>query len=119
MHFCEKCNNMYYISIDEVDKNSLVFYCRKCGNINKSFSKDKVCISKIHYKKPTNNFNYLVNEYTKLDPTLPRVNNITCINAECGNSKKIIYIRYDNSNMKYIYICPKCDTVWKTDKHKN
>ena len=119
MQFCSECDNMYYISIDEVDKNSLVFYCRKCGNSNKTFSKDKICISKIHFKKAENNFNHLVNQYTKLDPTLPRINNISCTNAECNNTKNIIYLRYDNDNMKYIYICPECDHVWKTDKHKN
>ena len=24
-------------------------------------------------------------------------------------------IRYDDKNMKYIYMCAKCDSVWKTD----
>ena len=26
---------------------------------------------------------------------------------------EIIYIRYDDTNMKYVYLCCNCDTVWK------
>ena len=34
-----------------------------------------------------------------------------------SGSKKceILYIRYDDSNMKYLYMCTTCDTAWKTD----
>ena len=50
---------------------------------------------------------------------------------QCGNEDKllavdnvcvsktqieIIYIRYDDTNMKYIYLCSDCDTVWKTSE---
>ena len=28
--------------------------------------------------------------------------------------REIIYIRYDDKNMKYVYLCPECDHVWKT-----
>ena len=34
MHFCDKCGNMYYIRLTSEDKTQLVYYCRKCGNIN-------------------------------------------------------------------------------------
>ena len=26
---------------------------------------------------------------------------------------EVVYIRYDNSNMKYVYLCCKCDFKWK------
>jgi aspartate carbamoyltransferase regulatory subunit len=60
-----------------------------------------------------------VNQYTKLDPTLPRINFLPCPNAACENheeneTREIIYVRYDNQQMKYIYICAKCDTVWES-----
>ena len=119
MHFCSKCDNMYYISIDDLDPNSLLFYCKKCGNKDKSFANNKTCIAKINFKQSTENFDHLVNEYTKYDPTLPRINNINCPNDKCKNNEEIIYIRYDNENMKYLYLCPKCDNVWKTDQFKN
>ena len=36
------------------------------------------------------------------------------------SSKKaeIIYIRYDDVNMKYIYLCTHCDTKWNTNESK-
>ena len=33
-------------------------------------------------------------------------------------AREIIYIRYDNVNMKYVYLCCTCDTVWKTEENK-
>jgi aspartate carbamoyltransferase regulatory subunit len=43
-----------------------------------------------------------------------------CPNKDCptntdGVEREIIYIRYDDSNMKYIYLCSTCDTVWQTN----
>ena len=63
----------------------------------------------------------IVNKYTKLDPTLPRINRIPCPNAECDTntketSREIIYIRYDDTNIKYMYLCSTCDYVWKTNE---
>ena len=65
---------------------------------------------------------YKQNEYTKLDPTLPRTNTIRCPNSNCETNKtenaerEIIYIRYDDTNMKYVYMCSTCDSMWKTDE---
>ena len=63
-----------------------------------------------------------INEYTKLDPTLPRITNIDCSNQDCDSNRKydskedkaILYIRYDDTNMKFIYLCSICDTIWAT-----
>lgn len=123
MYFCSKCENMYYIKLSEEDKNTLIYYCRKCGNEDKKLTKENIYVSKTHFKKSTQNFSHLVNEYTKLDPTLPRRNNIPCPNNECESHKKgknseVIYLRYDDENMKYIYICNHCDKIWKTDEQK-
>ena len=57
------------------------------------------------------------------DPTLPRISKVLCPNAECETNKgdakrEIIYIRYDDINMNYIYMCSTCDTIWKTDEQK-
>ena len=29
--------------------------------------------------------------------------------------REVIYIRYDDINVKYVYLCVHCDTMWKTD----
>ena len=51
-----------------------------------------------------NKYGQILNEYTKLDPTLPRVTNIVCPNAECPSNKgeatrEVIYVRYDETNI--------------------
>ena len=107
---------MYYIRINE-DPNKLVYYCRNCGNEDKLLAIENVCVSKIE-KKTEQSFYNIINKYTKLDPTLPRVNNILCPNSDCltnkdNKPKEIIYIRYDNTKMKYIYLCSECETVWQ------
>lgn len=120
MHFCSNCQNMYYIRINENDTNKLEYYCRNCGNEDKLLASDNLCVSKIQIKKSEQSFNHIINKYTKLDPTLPRINTVLCPNSECQTNTKrkereIIYIRYDDINMKYIYLCSTCDTVWKTN----
>ena len=120
MHFCSNCSNMYYIRINSDDPNKLVYYCRKCGNEDKLLDIENVCVSKTQIKKSEQSFSHIINKYTKLDPTLPRVNTVLCPNPDCltnteDKPREIIYIRYDDSNMKYIYVCSECDTVWQTN----
>lgn len=123
MHFCSTCQNMYYIRIDSENTNQLIYYCRNCGNEDNLITNDSVSILKTHIKKNEQEFAHFINKYTKLDPTLPRVNKILCPNENCDTNKKdkereIIYIRYDDVNMRYVYLCSTCDTVWKTEDIK-
>lgn len=120
MHFCSQCSNMYYISIDSENANKLIYYCRNCGNKDSTISVKDITVSNVQLKKSEQEFSHIINKYTKLDPTLPRVSNILCPNADCLTNKEdvpreIIYIRYDDKNMKYVYLCSTCDTVWKTE----
>ena len=127
MHFCSVCANMYYISITE--ENELQYYCRNCGNIDNTIASENICVSKVNGKHKTTpqTFSQVVNKYTKLDPTLPRIHTMRCPNDECssnqggsgpGNKPKseIIYVRYDDTNLKYVYLCAKCDKVWNTEQ---
>lgn len=129
MHFCTECSNMYYLKVLENDANSLIYYCRNCGHENDTLTADNVCISDTHIKRSEDQYVHIVNEYTKYDPTLPRVNTIDCPNASCASNidtnntsgdvgdikkeREVIYIRYDDINMKYIYVCAVCNTSWK------
>ena len=88
MHFCENCGNMYYIELNQTDTDTLIYYCRNCGNEDSTITVDNVCISKVNFKKGEQNFNNIINEYTKLDPTLPRINNIPCPNTECDSNNE-------------------------------
>ena len=120
MHFCSNCQNMYYIRINVDNPNSLVYYCRQCGNEDKLLAVENVCVSRTQIKKNDRSYNHIINKYTKLDPTLPRITNMLCPNSDCitntkDKEKEIIYIRYDDINMKYVYLCCECDTVWNTN----
>lgn len=150
MHFCSECSNMYYINIEE-DVNhtgspELYYYCRNCGHVSTGAFDDNIVVLKTQLKKTEQDSAHIVNQYTKLDPTLPRVSNILCPNEACKTNassssssssstsgtrasaqehehsavpREIIFIRYDDRNMKYIYLCSTCDTVWKTSSLTN
>jgi DNA-directed RNA polymerase subunit M/transcription elongation factor TFIIS len=110
------------------DANSLIYYCRNCGHENDTLTAENVCISDTQIKRSEDQYVHIVNEYTKFDPTLPRINTIDCPNAKCASNveghgkgeegeakvdREVIYIRYDDTNMKYIYVCAVCNTSWK------
>lgn len=141
MHFCIKCGNMYYIKIDEKSEE-LIYNCRKCGHTNSDLINqlDNLCVSKTELTmNSTIDYSNIINEYTKLDPTLPRIDNIDCPNKNCSSNiqpssndgeqkdnnkspkekpkeKEIIYLRYDDKNMKYLYLCAVCDHYWNNNK---
>ena len=121
MKFCVKCDNMYYIGISVDDPNVLTYYCRNCKHKDETITEEGVCVLNSQLKKGEQKFNHIINEYTKLDPTLPRIYNMNCPNVECKTNKEdkkaeIIYIRYDDDNLKYLYMCTECDTTWKTNQ---
>jgi DNA-directed RNA polymerase subunit M/transcription elongation factor TFIIS len=127
---------MYYISITA--ENELQYYCRHCGNIDNTIASENICVSKVNVKHSTTpqSFSQVVNKYTKLDPTLPRIHTMRCPNDDCPSNDKvssgagggggagkstkskseIIYVRYDDTNLKYVYLCTKCDKVWNTEQ---
>jgi DNA-directed RNA polymerase subunit M/transcription elongation factor TFIIS len=125
MHFCTECDNMYYLKIMDNDANSLIYYCRNCGHENTTLTAENVCVSDTQVKRSEDQYVHIVNEYTKYDPTLPRINTIDCPNSKCPSNvetdgkkveREVIYIRYDDTNMKYMYVCAVCNTNWKNDK---
>jgi DNA-directed RNA polymerase subunit M/transcription elongation factor TFIIS len=165
---------MYYIRLSEEDPNSIVYYCRNCGHENKNITLDSVTISRTNFKSSKQKYNSIINKYTKMDPTLPRINTIKCPNQACKSNqehehahahahaetprsrareegskskasigaaaaavlpsvvsvdvsleeqgggagehtgREIIYLRYDDVNMNFVYLCPVCDSVWNT-----
>ena len=128
MHFCPKCGNMYYLKLLKEDTDKLIYYCRNCGNEDTSLVQNlnNLYVSKTEVKTKMN-YKNVINKYTKLDPTLPRIHNIDCPNPECDCNKteekseeplvekEILYIRYDDANMKFVYLCAHCDTILNTE----
>ena len=127
MHFCPKCGNMFYLRLKTEDSDELIYYCRNCGEEDDSLQETNLYVSKKEIQV-TMNYKNKINKYTKLDPTLPRITTIDCPNSECSSNKsndegkgedatekEILYIRYDDKNMKFVYLCANCDTIWKTE----
>ena len=133
--FCGKCDNKYYHRIEE---DQLRYYCRVCGNIEANVTTEALCVLDTQFQQNTHNYDFIVNKFTKFDPTLPHIfvrcpNDACTTNSETNgetngekgetkgseNSKEkvtdAIYLRYDNTQLKYIYICTTCDHKWKTE----
>ena len=111
MNFCKKCDNMYYMKIDE----ELKYYCRNCGHEDTDLKVENLLVSSYEKKK---NANIPINPYIKFDPTLPHLHTIKCPKPDCKTNQPdqisdVIYFRYDHTNMKYIYLCVECDSSWK------
>lgn len=115
MRFCECCNNMLYVNIDE--NKDLVYYCKYCNN-KEVVTKENGSVCVIDDNKITDSIKYTqyINKHLKHDLTLPRVNNIVCPSESCSKpsttENEVIYLKYDATNLKYIYHCCHCDHFW-------
>ena len=115
MEFCKKCDNMYYMQKN--DDGQLVHFCKNCCYEDSEIIKTSN-LKVYEYSVGNDDANMRINEYTRFDPTLPHVNSIKCPNLECSSNKgedkqDVIYIRIDDKNMKYTYLCYNCNFVWK------
>ena len=99
------------------------------SNENKDLATNNICVSTTQISNNEKNYNHIINDYIKLDHTLPRIRTIRCPNKDCLSNikkknsdeyeadKEVIYIRYDDINMKYIYMCAvvACNNIWTTN----
>ena len=117
--FCSQCNNLLNIQIDKSNEggekdedahNKLIYYCEKC-DISEERTNDLSAVFHLNYNLDTIKRNHIVNKYTGEDITLPKATGIKCPNDNCPSKKKteIRYIKYDDQNMKYIYMCISCN----------
>ena len=115
--FCNNCDNLLYLYTD--DENKLYLACKSC--VNKEIYKDNT-VNVLNNKKDID-ISHIINNNNNLtnDITLPEIkgnNNIKCINDTCESiteklDSKITYYKYDNDNMRYLYICQYCGQKWK------
>jgi DNA-directed RNA polymerase subunit M/transcription elongation factor TFIIS len=119
-HMCPKCD--YYMALAEGTSEDdgtkdLIRFCRNCGN-----KKDEVkglVMETFIQEKASDAYRVAINDFTKDDPRLPHIKTLKCPTASCpsratGGESDVIYIKHDTVNMKYIYICTKCNTNWKS-----
>ena len=120
MKFCDVCQNMMYCRVE--DDNTLNTYCKNCGftaaptveqqdrifNVTRSSADDR------------SSYKQFLTPDIRHDNTLPRTRRMACPNADCpaAKSKKgtdIIYVKYDDVNLKYLYHCCTCSVFWISD----
>ena len=94
---------------------NLINYCRSC-NFSTDFPEKKNPVYHLNYNLELIKREHIVNKFTAKDNTLPKALGIKCPNETCPSkvkSKKsdIRYIKYDDANMKYIYICIDCNNA--------
>ena len=127
MKFCPVCNNIYYIQIDADSPNSIMHYCRNCGETDKSVASDSMVVSSVSPQTGTaadSSRTRPVSKYMVYDPTLPRMTDMLCPNDACSSNsdkatsedREILYICTNMQMMQYSYMCAKCDMVWKVKK---
>lgn len=121
-HMCPKCD--YYMSLKDSSAVpgeprvwDLIRYCQNCGH-TKDEEKGLVMETVIQ-EKASDAYRVFLNEFTKDDPRLPHIKTLKCPNKSCssrasGGESDVIYIKYDTVNMKYLYICTKCDVQWRS-----
>ena len=117
LNFCDNCNNLMDIYSDEETKK-LYLGCKCCSN-KTDFNESNKCIytneSIIELSDIINS-----NQYLTEDITLPLIRgnpNIKCPNSECETNKEkkpcnIVYIKYNEEKMNYMYICESCGQKW-------
>ena len=114
MKFCKHCDNMLYLKLvdDDSEESSIKkpkYICNNCNNDNEYDKNDNSCLFKIDYNLDNIKKSSFINPFIYEDITLPRAEGIKCPNTNCPKAKsEIIYIKYDNDNMKFIYICLDC-----------
>ena len=111
-NFCTTCKmNLKGVVSDD----KLYRVCDTCG-----YQKEDTggLITETYIKdKETDSYKILLNEFTRQDPTLPYLKDLDCPNNQCGSnkgidSKKVIFLKYDTDNLKFVYICDNCEKTW-------
>jgi DNA-directed RNA polymerase subunit M/transcription elongation factor TFIIS len=100
---------MLYLKCAEEDADRLKFCCHYC---KKEVPSDQdVVILETRTARHKNRFDHMINAFTKFDPTLPHLYTIPC--SKCVHEKPdVVYMRYDDTQLKYVYLCVHCDHSW-------
>lgn len=121
MRFCDKCRNVCFLRIGTAagqEPDTLSHYCRNCG-VEFAFEGGDGCVLDTYTKSESTRYQQSINPYTHLDPTLPRTRLVPCPNPECeshhGVEPEVVYLRYDQAALAYVYLCSHCQTAWRTD----
>lgn len=103
MKFCTKCGSIWYLK--KTDETKLKYVCRNCG-FSEETSDQGVCVHSSRTNEDYRNFQMLNSKYVIQDPTLPRLNNVKCINSNClTNQPNLLLIKnYDQVESDALYV---------------
>lgn len=117
MSYFKMCPICKYALVAVVEDDSLQRKCKECG-----YSEDAKggLIHETLVKETTSkSYEILVNEFTRQEPTLPYKRDLKCPNTKCQSNissgraeKKVFYLKYNDTDMKYVYLCANCDQTW-------
>ena len=120
MKFCEICENLLYAELSK-DKNGVVMMCHCCGQANPLATGQSHALSDraLTDAKGEVLYDHYRNPDIFEDPSVPLTTLATCTNKSCPRDKdqeqKVIYIKYDSRNMRYLYGCAYCKQFWTRD----
>ena len=105
MNFCPECECMLYTKTSDEEGKKLLNYCKNCfwSGDYVTDSDEKISIYKKTYTDDNISHSIYTNPNIIYDNTLPRINNIKCINEQCVSnikSKRTLTIQLDNTITK-------------------
>jgi DNA-directed RNA polymerase subunit M/transcription elongation factor TFIIS len=108
---------MLHLKVDK-STDELKYVCRSCSTMKNIDAGFNPCVHKTNYGGNEKIFyEMFINKYTFFDPTLPRSINIHC--PFCKNKdSEVIYVRYNDEDMKYIYLCCDCKKAWTNPEYQ-
>jgi DNA-directed RNA polymerase subunit M/transcription elongation factor TFIIS len=102
MKFCPTCRYYLYMKTDggnDEARGKLTLMCHNCG-YKEDNTKGGLVMETDLEEKTAEGYKIMLNEFTRLDPTLPHTNMIKCPNPDCGSNKgaprDIIYMKLCN-----------------------
>lgn len=113
MKFCEVCDNLLYVKLGD---NGIMHQCNYCDNVEEYDQDNAEPVFDTDYKSERAKYHHLLTPLVHQDPTLPRVDNVSCPNKKCTRAPKskseVLFIKYDPVNMKFLYSCAHCKHFW-------
>lgn len=121
--FCDLCDNIMFLLHNNQGK--LEYRCRNCNFYEHVDENHSHIVSETKIGEDQDaSYKQYITPNIRHDVTLPRVNNIMCPNKKCPHylqegKQEVIYIKYDQINMKYLYFCCNCDGFWRNNSNDN
>lgn len=106
IRFCTDCSFAFTICVID---GQLKMVCQRCGLEEPT---ENIIVHRTGYETKDQDRDYLINEYSRYDKTLPVSYHEVCPDCQ---GKECKFQKYNDSKMALMYVClnPKCNSVWK------